>query len=458
TGGRGSAVLFRDLLRDLFRDLFRGLGRDRFGPHPSLVTALHTTGEDAGHDLVAVGSLRRDEDGPACLDQAAAQLHVHGHPVDWRRLVTDTPPADLPTYAWDAQRHWIEPESATGAVGLLGRASHPLLGVQLQSADETRWTFRNEWSPATTGWLPDHTVFGRTVVSGTTVMELCRAALDAARPGDPGDVTDLLLLTPLVLPSVGTVEVSVEVVTAGPVPEITVHSRPRGQEATGWILHATASAAGQAPAPGQPPVWPQAAEPAWSPQTYEWLTGLGLGYGPAFQGVREAVITGDGELLARLSLPSVARDVSDPYPVHPALLDAALHVAAAFDHGAAFDGRVFLPTAVSRATLPHHGADDVTVSVRRTGGSGDDLTLEVTLWDADGLLAGRLEGVRLRAADPADLTAGSGNGRHLYEVAWTAAPEPAAETPAGDWTVVGDRSDPEVTAALRGVEAAGIRL
>ncbi|MGX4693980.1 SDR family NAD(P)-dependent oxidoreductase [Streptomyces sp. JNUCC 63] len=431
------------------------------GPHPSLLTALHTIGEDPGHALVAVGSLRRDEDGPACLDRAAAELHVHGQQVDWRRLVADTAPADLPTYAWDAPRHWIEPESTAGAPGLLDRAAHPLLGIQLQSADESRWTFRNEWSPATADWLPDHSVFGRTVVSGTTVLELCRAALAVARPDETADVTDLFLLAPLVLPASGTVEVSVEVVTAGPVPEITVHSRPRGQEA-GWTLHATATATAADPSPvGRPPEWPRTAEPAWSTETYERLAGLGLGYGPAFQGVREAVPAGDGELLARLSLPSTARDVTDPYPVHPALLDAALHVAAAFDGGTASDGRVLLPVAVGRCSLPHTPTGELTVSVRRTGdpdGSGAGLTLDVTLWDADGLPAGRLQGVRLRAASPADLVTGAENGRHLYEVAWTALAAPPAEVPGGSWAVVGDPSDPEVAAAVRGLEAAGVRL
>lgn len=424
-------------------------------PHPSLLTAVRTIGEDAGNDLLAVGSLRRDEDGPACLDRAAAELHVHGRDIDWRRLVAGTAPVELPTYAWDLQRHWTEPESGTGGPGLFDRAAHPFLGIQLQSADETRWTFRGEWSPATADWLPDHAVFGRTVVSGTTLMELCRAALDVARPDTPADVTDLLLLSPLVLPAAGTVEVSVEVVIAGPVPEITVHSRPRGRGADGWALHATASAAESTPvAAGQPPVWPETAEEAWNPGTYERLTALGLGYGPAFQGVRSAVVTGDGALLARLSLPSVAHDVTDPYPVHPALLDAALHVAAALEGSAADGGRVLLPVAVGRCVLPPGGAADLIASVRRTGRSATDLTLDVTLWDSDGLPAGRLEGVRLRAADPADLDAGSENGRHLYEVAWTAVTQEAAAAPGTRWAVVGDRTDPRVEAALRGLDVA----
>ncbi|MFJ9736744.1 SDR family NAD(P)-dependent oxidoreductase [Streptomyces sp. NPDC101166] len=420
-------------------------------PHPSLSTALRTVGEETGHDLLAVGSLRRDADGPACLDRAAAELHVHGRDIAWRRVLPEARPVRLPTYAWDTERHWTEPEGAAGPAGLLDRADHPLLGIRLRSADETRWTFRGEWSPATADWLPDHTVFGRTVVSGTTLLELCRAALAEARPDGSGDVTGLLLLAPFVLPASGTVEVSVEVTADGPAPEVTVHSRPRGQESAGWTLHATASGADPAPeTEDRPPAWPEDAAQAWTPDAYERLTGIGLGYGPVFRGVREATRTGEGRLLARLSLPSAARDVSDPYPVHPALLDAALHAAAALD---ARDDRVLLPVAVGRCSLPPGGAADLTAVVRRTGGTDTDLTLDVTLWDADGFPAGRLEDVRLRAVTPADLGAGSENARHLYEVAWTAV-EPAKSPSPADaaWTVAGEPG------AARALEAAGLRV
>ncbi|MCZ0991131.1 acyltransferase domain-containing protein [Streptomyces diastatochromogenes] len=310
-------------------------------PHPALLTALHTIGEDTGHDLTTVGSLGRDEDGPACLDRAAAELHVHGRRIDWRRLVPDSDPADLPTYAWDAQRHWIEPETATGGPALFDHAAHPLLGIQLQSADETRWTFRNEWSPATADWLPDHTVFGRTVVSGTTLMELCRAALAVARPDDAADVTDLLLLSPSCCPAPARSRSPSRSSPPVPYPRSpctaaraarTPRLDPSRHRLRRRILPAQR---------GPPPQWPDTAEQAWTAQTYDRLADLGLGYGPAFQGVRSAVTTGDGELLARLSLPSTARDTADPYPVHPALLDAALHVTAAF--GAA-DGRALPPS------------------------------------------------------------------------------------------------------------------
>ncbi|MEU8028452.1 SDR family NAD(P)-dependent oxidoreductase [Streptomyces sp. NPDC049099] len=429
-------------------------------PHPSLVTSVQTIGEDAGHELAVVGSLRRDDDAVTCLDRAAAELHARGRAIDWRRIApaTDGEPARLPTYAWEPQRHWTDPDATAGSSGFLPRSAHPLLGIELRSVDATRWTFRNEWSPNTADWLVDHTVFGEVVVSGTTLMELCRAALETARPEEPAHLTDVLLLAPLVLPRSGTVEVSVEVVAAGPQDplEVTVYSRPRGQELAGWVQNAAATASEPAATDaGAPPSPPDGAQPCWDPQTYARLAEGGLAYGPAFQGVASAVRTGDDELLARLSLPSPQRDDVEGYPVHPALLDAALHVAAAFEE----QGRVLLPFSVGQYALLPGASGDVIASVRRTAGSADEVALDVRLWDSDGFPAGCLTDVRLRAVNPSDLQGSSRADDCLYEVVWTAVvPETAGAQPRDDkWTVAGDSSHPYAVAARQGLEAAGIR-
>ncbi len=419
-------------------------------PHPSLTTALRTIGEDAGRELVVVSSLRRGEDGPACLDRSAAELYTGGRPVAWASRVGGRPGrarVELPTYAWDEQRYWIEPEAAASAAGLV-RAAHPLLGIQVRSADATRWLFRSEWSRDTADWLRDHTVFGHVAVSGTTLLELCRAALAVALPDRPDDLAGLLLPAPLVLPERGGVEVSVEVSVAAVADEpdsshehasrrnvsqspadVSVYSRVRSQGE--WTLHATTSAAATADAVTTveaAPQGPQDATELWNQDTYTRLAEAGLGYGPAFRGVRSAVKTADGAVLARLSLPHAARDVSDPYPVHPALLDAALHAAASFDR----DGRVMVPVAVGRSTLPPGAPVELTARIRRTGDCGGDALLDVELWDTDGLPAGRLERVRVRAANPADVDGASRLGRHLYEVSWHAASPDAPGEPVSE--------------------------
>jgi acyl transferase domain-containing protein/acyl carrier protein len=418
-------------------------------PHPSLLTAIRTIAED----VTVVGSLRRGEDGLACLRRAAAELHVHGWPVDWRRLAPDRGPVELPTYAWDAQRHWIDPGPRTGGPWPFAPAQHPLLGVEVRSVDGTRWTFRAELSPGTASWLPHHRVFGRVVVSATTLAELCRAALAAARPQRPAYLSGLMLPVALILPDDGAVEVSVEVAAEpGAPPEITVHGRPRGADA--WTLHACATAADASRLdglPAAPPSWPEDADR--DAQTYDRLAAAGLGYGPAFRGVESAVRTAGDEVLARLRLPEAVREDADSYPAHPALLDAALQAAALLPG----DDRVMLPVAIGHYALAPGAGPSLTAAVRRTSHTAGEATLDVTLWDADGLPAGLLDRVRLRAADPAGhrAAAAARAARHLYEVAWTpVTPPPGAgigETRVRCWPAV-----PADAGSARELAAAGL--
>ncbi|AOS63988.1 acyl transferase domain-containing protein/acyl carrier protein [Actinoalloteichus hymeniacidonis] len=74
----------------------------------------------SGGSLV-VGSLRRDHDGPRVLAEAAAALWTAGVPLHWPALLPaprSGPAADLPTYAFQRTRHWLDPQiTATEPAG-----------------------------------------------------------------------------------------------------------------------------------------------------------------------------------------------------------------------------------------------------------------------------------------------------------------------------------------------------
>ena len=425
--------------------------------HPTLTTAVRAVADDAGKQVVVVGSLRREEDALACLDHAVAELHVGGRTVDRGRALPGRARIELPTYAWDTQRYWLEPAAATSAPGLAS-AGHPLLGARMDTADATRLMFRKTWSGRSPEWLRGHALFGETVVPTTVVLELCRAALAVARPDQNTDVTDVSLLAPLVLPASGLIDVQVEVATGlGPEqpPQVSVHSRSQAATQTGWTLHATAGAGESAGlAVGPPPERPDDAGADWGAIGYARLADAGLVCGPAFRSVESVVDIGDGTVVARLSLPEQARNTAEAYPVHPALLDAALHAVAASDPS----GRVLLPVAVGRCTLEDTGgAQDLLAYIRRTGDREADLMVEVTLWDDDGLPAGRLEQVRMRAVTRADLLRGATGGRHLYEVAWRGVPaEPVL--PEGSWVLLADPGHPLREPLQRALAAMGARV
>jgi len=55
------------------------------------------------------------------------------------------------------------------------------------------------------------------------------------------------------------------------------------------------------------------------------MAGRGYEYGPAFQGLRAVWRLGD-DLYAEVELPAAAGESQDGFGIHPALLDAALHI------------------------------------------------------------------------------------------------------------------------------------
>ncbi|MET9217263.1 type I polyketide synthase [Streptomyces sp. NPDC003300] len=99
-----------------FDETVRALLADGFGyfieasPHPVLAVGLAETFEDAGSDAVALGTLRRDEGGQERFLASLAEGWVRGLPVDWRSVFAGTPAhhVDLPTYAFQRQRYWLE--------------------------------------------------------------------------------------------------------------------------------------------------------------------------------------------------------------------------------------------------------------------------------------------------------------------------------------------------------------
>ncbi|MFF2077429.1 type I polyketide synthase [Kitasatospora sp. NPDC058162] len=93
--------------------------------HPVLTAAVAETAEDAGvADVLTVGTLERDNAGAARLVTALAQAYVGGLPVDWKTVLPAAEPVDLPTYAFQRQRYWLEPSAAgAAAVGADGTGS-----------------------------------------------------------------------------------------------------------------------------------------------------------------------------------------------------------------------------------------------------------------------------------------------------------------------------------------------
>ncbi|WP_460371114.1 polyketide synthase dehydratase domain-containing protein, partial [Actinocorallia lasiicapitis] len=131
--------------------------------------------------------------------------------------------------------------------------------------------------------------------------------------------------------------------------------------------------------------WPPAgADPLDTDGLYDRLAERGYADGPAFQGLESAWRHG-ADLYAEVELPSAAPS-ADPYGLHPALLDAALHALLAADGDT---DRLLLPFSWSGVRLNAAAATRVRVRVRRTGPD----TVALTLTDPAGAVLASAESV-----------------------------------------------------------------
>ncbi|MBP8532278.1 SDR family NAD(P)-dependent oxidoreductase [Streptomyces sp. MK37H] len=107
-------VRFDETVRALLADGFRHFIES--SAHPVLTVGLQETFEDTGRPAVALGTLRRDEGGPARFLTSLAEGYVRGLDVDWDAVFagTDPRPVELPTYAFQRQRYWLEEPAGAG--------------------------------------------------------------------------------------------------------------------------------------------------------------------------------------------------------------------------------------------------------------------------------------------------------------------------------------------------------
>ncbi|MEU5274571.1 SDR family NAD(P)-dependent oxidoreductase [Streptomyces hygroscopicus] len=403
--------------------------------HPVLTYGVQESIEAAGAEAVALGSLRRDEGGLDRFLRSVAEAYVHGVSVDWSPLFRGARRVDLPTYAFQRQRYWLDAHGGRQDAGSLGlvRADHPLLGAVVRSPDGAGVVLTGRLSVRSHPWLADHVVMGRVLLPGTAFVEM------AMRAGDEvgcACLDELTLETPLLIPQDGATHLHLAVGAAGPAGERTLTVYSRAEDAPDdqpWLRHATGLVRPGAVTPeARNASWPLAgAVPVDLDGLYERFAEAGLAYGPSFQGLSAAWRQG-AEVLAEVRLPSDA-DASG-FVLHPALLDAALHAMSLADLPQ-HPGHVLLPFSWEGVTLHAAGASALRVRVTRTTSEGVSLTAT----DATGQPVVSIDSLALRSVSADQLRrAQTTTGNSLFQLDWVAAPAPASAAGSTDGWVALD--------------------
>ncbi|MFJ3743840.1 type I polyketide synthase [Streptomyces albidoflavus] len=438
--GLGAAYWHRNLrgtvrLEESLRALVEQ-GHDVFvecGPHPVLTVGIEDTVAALGADAVALGSLRRDDGGPARVLTALAAAHVEGVPVDWRPAVSHGTAVDLPTYAFQRRRYWLDAGTPQGDPAGLDSV------VRLADGGAV---LGGSLSLATQPWLDAHRTHGAAVVPTTALLDW------AVRAGDETGLPLVAALdehSPLVVPEEGRVEIQLTVSAAGTDSRpFSVHSRlhaaDAGEPATPWTRNATGALTDRPTTTPQPSgTWPPADAVAGDPAPVRTLAeDRGLDLAAPFDTVRSLWRAGTA-VLAEVALPDTAHADAARFRLHPALLQTPLALAATTEEATA----PVLPAAWRDVTM--HATGATRLRVRLT--PEDDATWSVEARDAAGDLV--LTGTAVtRPAGPDRLpaTAGPDAPHRVAWLPWTDSTSSAAPEPHGPWAVIG--APGRLTAAL----------
>ena len=417
-------------------------------PHPILSTAIAECLRHRERTARVLPSLRRDEPERATILASLGGLYASGCVVDWAGLYPEGRRIALPSYPWQRERFWVEPQEDDAGQP----RKHPFLGRPLTSAQPSGERF---WQRTIRlkdfAFLRDHKVAGVPLVPGTAYIEMALAA-----------ATEFFGVTPSVLRRIQFQKAlfmhdedsrSLQMVllpTTNAQASIRICSRATD---AGWTLHATADA--YRDGPNEPPAGDIAAilsrcpQPIASADYYERFRRNGLDYGPTFRGVTE-IRRGAGESIGQIEIPDALKGELGSYGCHPAWLDACLQTLGAtksierHDHG---EGIAGLPVSIDEIHFATRAPSAVWSHARHVPTAADDtrtFTGDVRVFDDGGAVVADVRGFHVRLLDEQS----AGLSEHwedwVYELQWPAirSAEDAvpAATPRESWLVLADRT------------------
>ena len=420
-------------------------------------------------DLPAHGP-RESSDRQAMTAHLAAK-YAAGGAVDWGVLFAglDVRRVALPTYPFQRQRYWLDHPAGSAPVRRGDEFTvHPLLGRRGYSAGASDLIqFEAELDTRHPPYLADHRVGDVVVLPATAQIEMALTAGSVATDSGRLAITNMTFHQGLPLRK-GAARVVQTILT----PHATCHrfelfSRPASppappDQAPTWTRHTSGEIAAVAGQTTQPTVCladlsSTCTQPVPVNAVYERIARQGLRYGPSFQLLQRAW-RGSGQALGEAILPAHMADTRHATMWHPALIDACLHtVAGVFEAGSA---ATVVPVRLDRLELFARPGTHLWSHVRlRESDAAPQRTafsVDVDLFDPEGAVVARFEGLHWQHVEPAALAAGDADAAAgwAYDIAWRELPigKQAGTGECGTWLLLGDRGGVADLVARRMVE------
>ncbi len=412
----------------------RCIARAAADREPAWLCSLTEAGEDWSSIFTALAALCR---------QGRAIRWRGVEPAGARRVM-------LPTYPFEHERFWIEPShaappSSENAASPRSERPHPLLGEQLGGEGSS---FEALLGLDRFEFLGNHRVFGHAVLPAAAILDMVVTAARSVGPAQPV-IEDFVY------------ERALTILPDRPVWTQTLLEGGDGNglfrvQSTGiepgetWHLNASGRVHDGA-APTVPPLSTQMMRTGReipADRFYRFLDRAGLFYGPAFRGIRR-LWQGREQAFAEVALPAGLETAG--YQLHPAFLDACLHLYPALVRRyGSFDGEpsaadgIYVPSTIESCHFYRVGVERGWVHGIVVEREADEarLKLDIRVYAQDGRPAALLRGLTVRRVigEMAAAAEEPGFERLLYTVAWRELPDPAPAAERRHWYIFEDQN------------------
>jgi 8-amino-7-oxononanoate synthase len=383
----------------------------------------------------------------------------------------------LPTYPFQRQRFWWEPEipHQVQAQSQAQSQIHPLVGEPLRLADQTEVYFQAQLDQVSLNYLNDHRILEQVVFPAAGYAEMVLAAGKGLGLNNL-EISQLIIEKPLFLQDKDQTlqiklstsdefnnKLSDELVYRA---EISGFKSSKPLQATRYATsQLRSSQASPDPKKLDLDTLKTLLEPDPKPITayYQQLRLQGLNYGACFQGIRQ-VWSGENRALGRIELPSTC-DSNYPYQLHPVLLDASFQLLQAAGH---LGQGTFLPVSIDSLKL--YAAAERSVwgwvefrpnnDTRNNGTQNNGTQLvkaDISILNDQGDVIAEIQGFTLQSVTVEAIQRIFGTRsdqqdqleEHFYALDWITQPktnsEPSAAT---DWLIVAEQSAAKPIAEL----------
>jgi acyl transferase domain-containing protein/surfactin synthase thioesterase subunit/acyl carrier protein len=408
-----------------------------------------------------IASLSRHRDDTEEVLESLGRLFAAGHSIRWKPFDSPRIPrrVPLPSYPFRSQSHRLDDgaEEIRTPAKAGPATSHPLLGHRLRSGLQEA-QFEATCGFAALPFLDDHRIYGLAVLPTVAGLEIAAAGGISLLSGREIELKNVVYREALLVPEEGARIVQTIFAPQGEgtflfqILSIGADGRGSWSSHMGGILAVRAPDSATDLQPGIQDLLARRMQEIPVDRYYRSIADLGLNYGPSFRGIR-SLWRGDGEALSRVRIPeSVA---VEPYEMHPAFLDACLHIYPALvqEYGdfatlPAELKRTFLPISLERVQFLARGLKEVWVhAVRRPASeeSQDTMTIDIRILDDEGREVATLGGLALKRLAPEDLQPAHADpiDNWLYRMSWLPRPALAEASPDRDprsrWLVFADQ-------------------